>query len=132
VTVNTEAADDVAIRSVSLLAGTNDGPMTIVQTLYEAPFNFVYRVPTGLNGAILNLNVRAVDSFGNVSEDAAIRLRTGEDQPPSIAIAHPADGAIVYEGKVLPVQAAAADDVGSSRWSSISTAGGSHGSRKTV
>ena len=126
-TVNVKAFDDVGIDSLRLTAmhGTSTAQIYNI-LLRQPPYGFQLKVPAfdASNSAnnLVTLHVEAIDTYGaafgdldkhRAQEDETLQIV--QDQPPSVAIGAPKDGATVTEGEHLLVQVNAADDVGIDR-----------------
>ena len=93
----------VGAQPVLFLAYTGGVAFPIIR---HAP-PFVFRVPVPSVGSELQLRARGVDSAGHVVVDPqVVRLPIRADQPPTVAISTPVDGANVTEGRFLNVRAA--------------------------
>ncbi|MFY1827622.1 IPT/TIG domain-containing protein, partial [Myxococcus fulvus] len=101
------AEDDVGVTSVSLYLDDQTVP---IATLNQPPFRFMVPVPASTGGT-LRLRGHAVDSFEHEVSSQTVVLSVVGDQPPTVAIAQPAHGAIVTEGRDFAVLVAAQDDV---------------------
>ncbi|GEM_PF-1968895 len=104
VPVTVEATDDVGVRRVEFLI---DGQVMTTDTL--APFNFVVPVPAGVTQ--ITLNARATDEAGNTGNAPPVVLNVVPDQPPTVQLVEPQDGAAVLAGSTIAVRAEATDDV---------------------
>ncbi|RFA32307.1 hypothetical protein CAL65_20005 [Alkalilimnicola ehrlichii] len=125
--VNVNAFDDVGIDYVRLVARHGSaGTVIHEQRLRQAPYTFQVTLPdydpeVSANNRV-TLSVEALDTYGarfgdlnNHLVEETITIELVEDEPPTVAIGHPDDGAEVIEGQHLLVQVNAVDDVGIER-----------------
>ena len=102
VTIGGQAADDVGVSQVQLLAG---GRLVAVDTV--APY--VFRWPSAPNTGAVTLTLRAYDRAGNVAVASAVV--TADNTPPALRITAPANHTRPI-GRTTYVSAAASDYYG--------------------
>ena len=102
------ASDDASVASVELWI---DGVPQ--QVLSEPPYVFDVTVPLGQ--ATSTLSAIATDDIGQTATSDPVTIVILEDQPPSVAIVEPAEGAEAVAGGTLRMVAGAADDFGIDR-----------------
>lgn len=100
-----QASDDVAVSAVELSV---DGVPHA--SLSDRPYRLEVPVPGA--GSELTLSATASDELGQVAVTDPVTVTIVPDQPPSVAIVDPPDGAGAVAGARLSVFVAAADDVG--------------------
>ena len=96
-----DAADDSAVASVTFLAA---GEIISVDT--AAPYAVELTLPAGPQA--LELRAVARDSGGNQAEDS-LTLDILANQPPTVTVTGPADGAAFFVGDSVPFTASASD-----------------------
>lgn len=99
------ATDDVFVASLDLLV---DG--AVVATTSGSTIRFDFPVP--LAATELAVTAVATDDLGQSATAGPVVVGVEPNQPPSVEIVEPADGAEVVEGATVRVVAGATDDVG--------------------
>ena len=102
------ASDDASVVSVELWI---DG--VAEQILTEPPYTFGVTVPSGQ--PTFTVSAIATDDSGQTAATDPLTIAIQEDQPASVAIVEPADGAEAVAGGTLRVVAGAVDDLGVAR-----------------
>jgi peptidoglycan/xylan/chitin deacetylase (PgdA/CDA1 family) len=107
VTISATATDNVAVGQVEFLVGG-----AVVGTDTTSPYSTVWDSTTTPNGPV-SITARATDTSDNAATSAA-RSVTVDNDPPTVALTAPADGAVV-SGKTVTISATATDVVGVAR-----------------
>lgn len=105
-----EATDDVGVQVDLVVDGA------AAETAFSAPFVFDYTVPADTaDGATIRVVLRARDTRSQTAETAAVEIVVTGDEPPSVEILAPLDGATVFEGALFAIAVAAGDTEGVDR-----------------
>lgn len=97
------ARDDVGVARVDFIVNGNT-----VGSDSNRPFEFAYTLPDGISSVVIG--AEAYDYAGNVGRAAQVVVGIGSDVP-SVEIVNPPDGAQVFEGQTLKLNANATDNV---------------------
>ncbi len=108
VLVAVDATDDQAVTRVDLSVNGS-----VVDSLTQAPYRFELYSPT--SGSPFALSAVAYDDLGPSPVAGPVTLNVVPDQPPTVTLLDPPDGAEVVAGSQLAVLAGATDDVGIDR-----------------
>lgn len=103
ITLRADAADDIAVASVSFLVNGQ-----VVGTDPVAPFEFMFTVPVGVTS--LTLSAQAVDFGNNVGVAQDVVVPVLPSPPPTVVITSPPAGTPVMEGSIIPISVEAIDD----------------------
>jgi len=104
-TLAATASDDSAVSSIDLLV---DG--TVVAHGSGASIRFDYSVPQGATD--LQVSAVATDDSGKSAAAGPVSVAVDPNQPPTVQMVEPLDGAEVVEGAIVRLVAGATDDVG--------------------
>lgn len=108
VTLAASASDDGAVVQVDLYVGGG-----LVASVEAPPYEASYSIPLGT--AELAVEAVATDDIGQTASSGVRTVAVKADEPPTVALVEPADGAEVVVGSRVPVQAGASDDIGVTR-----------------
>lgn len=103
-TLTAEPIDDVGIDRVEFFANG-----AYLGVAYSAPYSINY-TPTAAGG--YSVAALAFDSLGQTAWSAPVTITVDPDQPPTVTLLSPTDGASLVEGQWITIQAQASDDVG--------------------
>ncbi len=111
-TLTATASDDVAVASVEFHLGTDPTSLPEVGRRYQLPFELPFTPDTSLVDKTVTVRARAVDSAGQEGWSLPVQVPVVADQPPSIQIAKPLPGAMVFGGGLMRLEANATDPDG--------------------
>ena len=77
-----------------------------------ASWVYTFKADPELLGETIDFKVKATDSFQKIAYSSVLKISVHGDQPPTVAIANPAEGASFVSGLPIPIRANAVDDLG--------------------
>lgn len=104
VNVTADARDDVAVAAVTF--GVDGVPVSTDST---APFGFSYTFRADVSS--VTFTATAIDFGGNVGEAVPLTVLVVPKPPPTITLTSPAEGAALFGGQTITIEAAATDTV---------------------
>ncbi|RJP57474.1 MAG: hypothetical protein C4541_10100, partial [Candidatus Auribacter fodinae] len=104
--------DDIDIKTATLKAQEEQNGEFLDQgTDFVLPFQWYFHVPYGTRGQQRKLKVVVEDTALQQATSTTITINITEDKAPTCELRRPLDGAVVFDGQEVMIEASARDDV---------------------